>query len=102
MRKSPGPDASQDWTMDLKFSLVWPESAMAKKRGNPRWGQAETLSPLPIVATSFEQTVRTLRLLPTQYRTSAALREWVQKNKNQRYVPPELLALWGFEVKTDF
>ena len=47
---------------------------------------------------SFEHVVATLGLLPGEYVGSAALKEWVRRNKDYRYVPPELLAAWRFTV----
>jgi hypothetical protein len=41
-----------------------------------------------------------LRLSPGEYKNSTALRDWVQKNKNNKYVPSELLQVWGFKVDT--
>jgi len=76
------------------------EILMAKKRGNPNWGKPEVHSG-PITPTSFEEVVKKLRLAPADYGTSLQLREWAQKNKDQKYVPDDLLKLWGFEVKGD-
>jgi hypothetical protein len=71
---------------------------MPKKRGNPNWGkpdpQTRTVNP-----TSFEEAVKRLHLSPAEYGSSAALKEWVRKNKDQKYVPDDLLEFWGFEVK---
>jgi hypothetical protein len=47
---------------------------------------------------SFDEVVAHLQLSPNEYRDSPALREWVRHNKNQRYVPTELLNAFGFEV----
>ena len=52
----------------------------------------------PEGSSSFEHVARRLGLLPSQYATSAELKEWVRKNKDQKYVPPYLLDLWGFDV----
>ncbi len=49
-------------------------------------------------ATSFDHVVAILGITPEQYRTSAALKEWVRQNKDEKYVPPELLKYWGFSV----
>jgi hypothetical protein len=46
--------------------------------------------------TSFEHVVRELGLSPDQYRDSLPLRQWVQVNKDQKYVPTDLLKAWGF------
>jgi len=47
---------------------------------------------------AFEYVVRRLRLSPSGYATSAELKAWVRRNKDQRYVPPELLSAWGFTI----
>jgi hypothetical protein len=49
-------------------------------------------------ASSFDQMVETLNLLPHQFEGSEALKEWVRRNKNERYVPTEVLNAFGFEV----
>jgi hypothetical protein len=49
-------------------------------------------------ASSFEQIVEDLKLLPDKYRGSAELREWVRQNKDQKYVPSDLLKAFGFQV----
>jgi hypothetical protein len=73
---------------------------MAKKRGNPNWGKPE-LPGGPVGPTSFEEVVRKLRLSPEDYEGSLPLQEWARKNKDQKYIPDDLLKLWGFEVKGD-
>jgi hypothetical protein len=49
-------------------------------------------------ASSFDQVVESLNLSPDQFEGSQALKEWVRRNKNQRYVPTEVLNVFGFEV----
>jgi hypothetical protein len=72
---------------------------VAKKRANPNWGKRE-LNIIPYTgASSFEEVVRKLRLSPAEYEGSIQLKAWVQKNKDQRYVPSSLLQAWGVEVK---
>jgi hypothetical protein len=74
---------------------------MKKKRGNPNWGKPAAYSPADVQPNSFEQIVRKLRLSPDQYLNSAQLKEWVRKNKDQKYVPSDLLKAWNFEVASD-
>jgi len=74
--------------------------SMAKKRGNPNWGKPDIQAP-SVAPTSFEEVVKNLRLSPAEYEDSLALKEWVQKNKDQKYIPDDLLRLWGLEVKGD-
>jgi hypothetical protein len=73
---------------------------MAKKRGNPNWGKPDIQSAI-IVPTSFEEIVKQLRLSPADYEGSVQLKEWARKNKDQKYIPDDLLRSWGFEVKAD-
>lgn len=47
---------------------------------------------------SFEKIVESLGLTPAQYQASLALKEWVRANKDEKYVPPDLLEAWGFAV----
>ena len=73
---------------------------MAKKRGNPNWGK-QVANAGAVGPTSFEEVVRKLRLSPEDYAGSLTLKEWVRKNKDQKYIPDDLLKLWAFEVKGD-
>ena len=74
---------------------------MAKKRGNPNWGKPEVNITPYTGASSFEEVVRKLRLSPAEYEGSIQLKAWVQKNKDQKYVPSNLLQAWGVEVTGD-
>ena len=49
-------------------------------------------------ASSFDKVVQALGLTPEQYLTSVPLKEWVRSNKDEKYVPPDLLKAWGFSV----
>ncbi len=57
---------------------------------------------MPTGPSSFEEIVQQLNLSPAEYENSPALKEWVRKNKDQKYVPPQLLKVWGLTVETDF
>jgi len=50
-------------------------------------------------ATSFDHVVAILGIGPDQYKDSLPLKEWVRQNKDEKYVPPELLKHWGFIVE---
>ena len=52
----------------------------------------------PCGASSFEHFVATLGLAPEEYVNSAELKEWVWRHKDYKYVPSELLEVWGFTV----
>jgi hypothetical protein len=69
-------------------------------RGNRHFTNPPAIAPLASHS-SFEKVVEELALSPSQYLTSAELRDWVSRNKDQRYVPSDLLKAFGFEVKTD-
>jgi len=70
-------------------------------RGNSNWGKAMVFTAEAPTPSAFEMMVKSLRLAPSGYIKSEQLREWVRANKEHRYVPPELLKAWGFEVKGD-
>jgi len=50
---------------------------------------------------SFETVVKTLGLSPDQYERSMELKDWVRKNKDQKYVPQDLLQAWGFTASSE-
>lgn len=74
---------------------------MKKKRGNPNWGKSAAYSATDVQPSSFEQIVRKLQLSPDRYLSSVQLKEWVRKNKDQKYVPSDLLKAWNFEAASD-
>jgi hypothetical protein len=71
------------------------------RRGNPQFTNPAAIEPPLASQTSFERVVAELRLSPSEYVTSPKLRDWVSRNKDQKYVPAELLKAFGFEVSTD-
>ncbi|MBZ5647567.1 MAG: hypothetical protein LAN37_10120 [Acidobacteriia bacterium] len=73
---------------------------MSKRRGNPSWGKPDPIR-APVTRSDFEYMVKVLELSPEQYLDSTPLREWVLKNKDLKYVPPELLMAWGFTAKSE-
>ena len=74
---------------------------MTKKRGNPDWGKPDLNSARDNGPTSFDEIVRELHLSPADYQHSTQLKAWVQKKKDRKYVPSDLLRAWDFEVKGD-
>jgi hypothetical protein len=73
---------------------------VTKKRGNPNWGKPD-LNHATSAACSFEEMVKKLRLSPQEYGASAQLKAWAQKNKDHKYVPSNLLEMWGLQVRVD-
>lgn len=71
------------------------------RQGNPQFANPAAIEPPFASQTSFERVVEELGLSPSEYLTSAMLRDWVSRNKDQRYVPSELLKAFGFEVSSD-
>jgi hypothetical protein len=68
---------------------------MSTKRGNPGWTQGfQGENSFPPVPSEFEQVVKRLKLDPEQYASSAQLRDWVEKNWRQKFVPERLLRIW--------
>ena len=55
----------------------------------------------PLSESSFERVVDSLKLSPEQYQSSLELREWVLRNKDHKYVPPDLLKAFGFQVNLE-
>jgi hypothetical protein len=68
---------------------------MAKKRRNSNWGKPNVIAHRG--PSSFEEIVKKLNLSPDDYTHSAQLKAWVQKNKDEKYVPPSLLQAWKME-----
>jgi len=70
------------------------------KQVNRRFTDPAAIAPASLPS-SFEEVVRALNLSPEEYLNSARLRDWVFRNKDQKYVPSELLEAFGFEVSAD-
>ena len=71
-----------------------------------RYGTSNSIKPAAMTAhgfsgSSFEKVVDSLKLSPDQYQSSAELRAWVLRNKDDKYVPPELLKAYGFQVNLE-
>lgn len=64
------------------------------KRGNPLWSQGLGAAPVPPIPSDFERVAARLKLSPEQYTSSPQLREWVEKNWRQKFVPEKLLKVW--------
>jgi hypothetical protein len=74
---------------------------MAPQHGSPNSTKPRTADAPPLSASSFERVVDSLKLSPEQYQSSTELREWVLRNKDHKYVPPELLKAFGFQVNLE-
>ena len=53
----------------------------------------------PVLASSFEMIVSELKLSPEEYVNSPRLREWVLRNKDEKYVPLNLLKAFGLDLE---
>jgi hypothetical protein len=74
---------------------------MSPQRGTPNPNSAGAINAPPLSASSFERVVDSLKLSPDQYQSSSELREWVLRNKDHKYVPPDLLKAFGFQVNLE-
>jgi hypothetical protein len=71
---------------------------MRRHHVNRNFTKPEAIGPIVFPPNSFEQVVTALRISPEEYLGSPKLRDWVRRNKDQRYVPTELLDAFGFQV----
>ena len=69
---------------------------MHKPRGNPNWGAPQVPSSSEPTVSAFELETKRLGLRPADFVDSASLKEWARKNKDQKFVPSDLLQAWGF------
>jgi hypothetical protein len=67
---------------------------MARKRGNPNWCKPTSIGPLTVSPPTFETVAQALGLAPKDFEGSVALKEWVNRNKDHKYVPLDLLEAW--------
>jgi hypothetical protein len=74
---------------------------MAPQRGTPNSSRPGTASAPAFSESSFDRVVDSLKLSPDQYQSSTELREWVLRNKDHKYVPPDLLKAFGFQVNLE-
>jgi hypothetical protein len=65
---------------------------------NRNFTKPGAIGPIVFSPSSFERIVRSLKISPEEYRSSPELKEWVRRNKDQRYVPTDLLKVFGFQV----
>jgi hypothetical protein len=72
----------------------------AVRRGNPHFTNPAAMEPPVGSGNCFEKVVEDLNLSPCDYVTSPELRDWVFRNKDDKYVPSDLLKAFGFEVNT--
>lgn len=77
------------------------ERGISLKRGNPHFTNPAAIEGPRLSHTSFERVVEELNLAPSEYATSQKLRDWVYRNKDQKYVPSEVLLAFGFEARVD-
>jgi hypothetical protein len=74
---------------------------MAPQRGTPNSNSPGAIHPPALLESSFDRVVDSLKLSPEQYQSSTELREWVLQNKDHKYVPPDLLKAFGFQVNLE-
>ena len=69
---------------------------MYKPRGNPNWCAPQFSNSSEPTVSAFELETQKLGLSPGDFASSALLKEWARKNKDQKFVPSDLLQAWGF------
>jgi len=74
---------------------------MAPQSQNSNSTRSRAMNAPPLAASSFERVVDFLNLSPEQYQSSSELRERVLQNKDHKYVPPDLLKAFGFQVNLE-
>lgn len=74
---------------------------MVKQKHKTHFTNPYRLGKLPATNSAFEEVVQNLCLLPYQYSESAELKAWVKRNKKYKYVPPDILKIFGFEPGTE-
>jgi len=60
------------------------------------------MPPLPNRPTEFEVRVKQLGLSKQDYTSSAKLRSWCERNRNNFYIPEWLLDEWGIQVELSY
>ena len=71
---------------------------MSRPKTNNYFTNPARMEPPLVITSSFDDVVKALGLSPEQYAYSAELRAWVQRNRDLKYVPPEVLTAFGFTV----
>jgi len=74
---------------------------MSPQRESSNSTRPTAMNANPFSGSSFERVVDSLKLSPDQYKSSPELREWVLRNKDHKYVPPDLLKAYGFQVNLE-
>ena len=74
---------------------------MAPQRGTPNSNSPGAIHPPTLLESSFDRVVDSLKLSPEQYQSSTELREWVLQNKDHKYVRPDLLKAFGFQLNLE-
>jgi hypothetical protein len=85
----------------MQFEIIVTEALMSSQQGTSRSAKLTANSARAFSESSFEKMVDSLKLAPEQYQSSAELREWVLRNKDDKYVPPDLLKAYGFQVNLE-
>lgn len=81
-----------------RYRKAIPEVKMSNRKPHSFFTNPCRMGCLQPTQSSFEQVVKSLRLSPEQYAASPQLKAWVKRNKRDKYVPPDLLATFGFKL----
>jgi len=75
---------------------------MRRHHVNRNFTEPLAIGPIVFSPSSFERIVKVLKISPEEYRSSPKLKEWVRRNKDQKYVPMDLLKAFGFLVEVHY
>jgi hypothetical protein len=75
---------------------------MSRRRHNNHFTNPCLAEMQRATGSSFEQVAQSLQLTPDQYASSRELRAWVRLHMRGKYVPPDLLASYGFKLGPEF
>ena len=71
-----------------------------QKPTNRNWGKPMPISQMQDNC-AFDKVVGKLGLTPEQYETSETLKYWVKRHHKNRYIPEEVLLLFGMRVEVE-
>ncbi len=83
----------------IKPILSPPRTGNKKRVGNPNWGRPmDWNGPIDPVPSAFDKKVESLGLKPERYGHSKELKVWSKEHYRTRFVPENLLDLWGLSL----
>ena len=75
---------------------------MSKRPRSPAWsihGAAQMA--MPVTRSEFEEFLRELHLSIEEAKNNPVVRDWVRNNKDRRFIPLEILKVYGYHSYWD-